>query len=72
MRHLSNFKYFMKPPQLSSPNPGEDLYLYLSVTPATVSLVSIQEQDRIQRLMSYISHVLQDAKIWYLSFEKLT
>ncbi|KAK3007246.1 hypothetical protein RJ639_016077 [Escallonia herrerae] len=50
---------------LSKPFPGEDLFLYLSVTEVAVSAVLVREGDRVQKPIYYVSKVLQDVEIRY-------
>lgn len=59
-------------PQLSGLLLREELYLYLSIILMVISLVLIQEDNLAQWLVYYTNHVLQDAKIIYLNFDKLT
>ncbi|KAK2999291.1 hypothetical protein RJ639_023820 [Escallonia herrerae] len=52
--------YLSSPPLLSKPLPGENLFLYLSVTKVALSTVLIREEDGVQKPIYYISKVLQD------------
>ena len=47
--------YLGSAPLLGKPDPDEELYLYLMVLPVAVSAVLVQEQDKIQKLVYYIS-----------------
>ncbi|KAK3031462.1 hypothetical protein RJ639_036522 [Escallonia herrerae] len=47
--------YLSSPPLLLKPLPGEDLFLYLSVTEVTVSTVLVREEDKLQKPIYYIS-----------------
>ena len=55
---------------MSSPLTDEVLFSYIAVTPHVVSLVLIQIDNRIQRLVYYVSKSLHEAKIRYLPLEK--
>ena len=50
---------------------GEELYLYLAVTPHTVSSALIREEDKVQRLVYYTSKALRGAEGRYPQMEKL-
>ncbi|XP_050289994.1 uncharacterized protein LOC126728170 [Quercus robur] len=56
---------------LSSSVVGEKLYLYLAVTPHTVSSALIREEDKVQRPLYYTSKALRGAKRRYPQMEKL-
>jgi hypothetical protein len=60
-----------EPPLLSSPVPGESLYLYLAVSTAAVSSVLFREEHGAQRPVYYVSKVLKDAETRYTAAEKL-
>ena len=57
-------------PVLTAPRPGEDLFVYLSVSEHVVSAVLLKDQG-VQQLVYYISKTLVDAKTRYLPLEKL-
>ena len=63
--------YLGSPPLLTVPNLGEDLILYLYILPTVVSEVLIQEQDKVQKPVYYVSKVLMGAETRYLKIEKL-
>ena len=63
-------KYLSKPPILNWPEPEETLYLYLSVTPETLSSVLIREHESIQKLIYYVNHTLRGPEIRYSNAEK--
>ena len=50
---------------------GEELYLYLAVTPHTVSSVLVREEDKVQKPVYYVSWALRGAEERYLPMEKL-
>ena len=64
-------EYLGLPHLLTVSNMGEELTLYLFVTPTAVSVVLIKEEDKIQRPMYYVSNVLIRTKSRYLKIEKL-
>ena len=47
--------YLLSSPLLSPSQPGEELFLYLTVSSATVSAALVKEEDRVQKPMYYIS-----------------
>ncbi|GFZ20003.1 hypothetical protein Acr_28g0007080 [Actinidia rufa] len=64
-------KYLGSPPLLTVPTTGKDLYVYLSISPTVVSVVLILKEDRVQRLVYYVSKVLMGAEARYSKIEKL-
>ncbi|KAK3042893.1 hypothetical protein RJ639_001166 [Escallonia herrerae] len=63
--------YLTSPPLLSKPFPGEDLFLYLSVTEVTVSAVLVREGDEVQKPIYYVSKVLQDVETRYPKIDRI-
>ena len=63
--------YVSSPPLLSPSQPGEDLFLYLVVSPAAVSAALIRKEDRVQKPVYYASRALRSAKERYPPMEKL-
>ncbi|XP_030930836.1 uncharacterized protein LOC115956667 [Quercus lobata] len=63
--------YLSSPPLLSPSQPSEELFLYLAVSPPTVSAALIREEDRVQKLVYYASRALHGAKERYPPMEKL-
>ena len=63
--------YLTTAPLLSSFMLGEELYLYLAVTPYAVSSVLIREEGRVQKPVYYTSRALRGAKGRYPLIEKL-
>ena len=57
-------------PMLTALDPGEDLFMYLSVSNHAVSVVLLRDQ-RVQHPIYYISKTLVDVKTRYLPLEKL-
>ena len=62
--------YLMKASMLTAPEPGEDLFMYLSVSNHAVSAVLLRDQG-VQQPVYYISKTLVDAEMRYLPLEKL-
>ncbi|KAK3012486.1 hypothetical protein RJ639_007937 [Escallonia herrerae] len=63
--------YLTSPPLLSKPFPGEDLFLYLSVTEVAVSTVLVMEGDGVQKPIYYVSKVLQDVETRYPKIDRI-
>ena len=63
--------YLIAAPLLSSSMMGEELFLYLVVTPHAVSLALIREEGKIQKPMYYTSKALRGAEGRYPLIEKL-
>ena len=55
---------------LTTPEPREDLYMYLSVSEHAVSVMLLRDQG-VQQPIYYISKTLVDAEMRYLPLEKL-
>ena len=64
-------EYLRSPLLLTVPNMGEELILYLSISPTTVSVVLIREEDKVQKPVYYVSKILIGAETKYLKIEKL-
>ncbi|XP_077229974.1 uncharacterized protein LOC143862956 [Tasmannia lanceolata] len=56
-------QYLSSPPLLTKPKLGEELLLYLSVSPMALAAVLIREEHNQQKLIYYVSKVLHDAEI---------
>lgn len=63
-------KYLVRAPILSALEPGEDLFMYLSVSKHVVSVVLMRDQG-IQQPVYYISKTLVNAETRYSPLEKL-
>ena len=63
-------EYLTQTPMLTAPDPGEDLFMYLSVSNHTISVVLLRDQG-VQHPVYYISKTLVDAKTRYLPLENL-
>ena len=55
---------------MSSPEPDEVLFAYITVAPNAVSLVLIRVDNGIQRPVYYVSKSLNEAEVRYLLLEK--
>ena len=55
---------------MSSPKTDEVLFSYIAVAPHAVSLVLIQIDNGVQRLVYYVSKSLHEVEIRYLPLEK--
>ena len=64
--------YLSSPPLLSSSKPGEELFLYLAVSPATISATLVREENEVQRPVYFTSQVLRGVEVKYPSMENLT
>ena len=63
--------YLVTAPTLSPSVVGEELYLYLAVTPHAVSSALIREEEKVQKPMYYTSRALRGAEGRYPLIEKL-
>ena len=63
--------YLVTAPILSPSVVGEELYLYLAVTPHAVSSALIREEEKVQKPMYYTSRALRGAEGRYPLIEKL-
>ncbi|XP_030969728.1 uncharacterized protein LOC115990004 [Quercus lobata] len=71
-RVFEDLKAYLTMALLLSPSVvGEELYLYLAVTPHAVSSALIREEDKVQRPMYYTSKALRGAEGRYPQMEKL-
>ena len=68
---LSLKEYLAKPLLLSPSVEGEDLFLYLVVSPTAVSSALIYEESKIQRPMYYTSQAFQSVEAKYPHMEKM-
>uniref|UniRef100_A0A2N9GJG2 Reverse transcriptase domain-containing protein n=1 Tax=Fagus sylvatica TaxID=28930 RepID=A0A2N9GJG2_FAGSY len=64
-------RYLTEPPLLSPSKQGEELYLYLAISPTAVSSALIREEDRRQLPIYYTSRALRGAEERYPPMEKL-
>ena len=63
--------YLTSAPLLSPSVLGEELYLYLAVTPYAVSSALVREEGRVQKPIYYTSRALRGAEARYPQIEKL-
>ena len=63
-------EYLFRPPIMSNPLTDEVLFSYIAVAPHAVSLILIQIDNGIQRLVYYICKSLHEVEICYLPLEK--
>ncbi|XP_075640537.1 uncharacterized protein LOC142612315 [Castanea sativa] len=63
--------YLSSPPLLSPSMPGEELFLYLTVSSAAVNAALIKEEEKVQKAMYFISRALRGAEERYPQMEKL-
>ena len=63
--------YLSTPPLLSPSQPGEELFLYLAVSPAVVSAALIREEKKVQKPVYYASQALRGAEERCLPMKKL-
>ena len=63
--------YLSTPPLLSPSQPGEEIFLYLVVSPAAVRAALIREEEKVQKPVYYASRALRGAEERYPPMEKL-
>ncbi|KAI5351697.1 hypothetical protein L3X38_004588 [Prunus dulcis] len=64
-------EYMGRAPLLSTPEHGDILVVYLSVSASAVSSVLIRLKDNAEHPIHYVSKALQDAEVRYPDIEKL-
>ncbi|KAI5313056.1 hypothetical protein L3X38_042230 [Prunus dulcis] len=64
-------EYMGRAPLLSTPEHGDVLVIYLSVSASAVSSVLIRSKDNAEHPVHYVSKALQDAEVRYPDIEKL-
>ncbi|CAL8995976.1 unnamed protein product [Prunus brigantina] len=64
-------EYMSRAPLLSTPEPGDTLMVYLSISATAVSSVLIQTKEGAEHPVHYVSKALQDAEARYSDIEKL-
>ena len=60
----------MQAPMLTALEPGDDLFMYLSVSDHAISAMLLRDQG-VQQPMYYINKTLVDVETRYLPLEKL-
>ncbi|XP_077252423.1 uncharacterized protein LOC143891781 [Tasmannia lanceolata] len=63
-------QYLQTPPVLAKPKPGEELCLYLAISPTAVSAVLAKQSDKKEHPVYYVSKTLHGAEVRYLNIEK--
>ena len=63
--------YLSSPPLLSPSKPGEELFLYLVVSPAAVSAALVREEGGVQKSVYFTSRALRGVEERYSPMEKL-
>ena len=63
-------EYLASPPVLCKPELGTPLRLYFAVTKKAISSVLLQEQDQVQKLIYFVSKVLQGPEVRYQALKK--
>ena len=56
---------------MSPSKPGEELFLYLAVSPAAISVALVREEDKVQKPVYYTSRAFRGVEEWYPPMEKL-
>ena len=64
-------RYLSSPPLLSLTKPGEELFLYLAVSPAAISTALVRKKDGVQKPEYFTSRALQGVGEKYSLMEKL-
>ena len=62
--------YLSSPPLLSPSQPGEELFLYLAVSKATVTAALVREEDKVQKPVYYTSRAFRGVEERYPPMEK--
>ena len=63
-------EYLAAPPMLCKPQLGVPLRLYFAVMERAISAILVQEQDQVQKLIYFVSKVLQGPEVRYQALEK--
>ena len=63
-------EYLFRPPVMSKPEVDEVLFACITVVSHAVSLVLIQIDNSVQKLVYYVSKSLHEAEVRYLPLEK--
>ena len=65
--------YLTKPPIMSNPQSGEQLYMYLAVFDCAISVVLFcHVKDKEQRLVYYVTKTMVDVETQYSIIEQTT
>ena len=69
---FEDLKAYLSSPLLLSPSkPGEELFLYLAISSAAISVALIREEDQVQKLIYYASQAHRGTEERYPQIEKL-
>ena len=69
---FEELKAYLSAPSLLSPSqPGEEIFLYLAISPIAVNAALIREEEKVQKLVYYASRALRGAEERYPPMEKL-
>ena len=71
-RRIESLPFRPAPPLLSPLQWGEELFLYLAISSATISATLIRLEEKVQKPVYYTSRALHGAEERYLPMEKLT
>ena len=63
-------EYLASPPVLGKPIPGTPVRLYFAIINRTINSVILQDQDKVQKPVYFVSKVLQVPKTWHHAIEK--
>lgn len=63
--------HLLQLPTLTTPLPGETLFVYLAVSTDSISTVLIRDDRGVQRPVYFVSKLLQGAEMRYSEVEKL-
>jgi len=63
-------EYLATPPVLGKPQSGTSLRLYFAVKEWAISSVLVQDQDKVQKPIYFVSKVLQGPEVRYQALEK--
>ena len=63
--------YLSSPPLLSPSQLGEELFLYLAISPAAVNAALVREEDKVQKPMYYASRAFRGVEERYPPMEML-
>ena len=63
-------EYLFRPPIMSKPEKDEVLFAYIVVASHVVSLVLVQDDNRVQKLIYYVSKSLHEVDVRYLPLER--
>ena len=63
--------YLSSLPLLSPSESGEELFLYLAISPTTVSVTLVREENEVQKPIYFMSRALRGAEERYPLMEKL-